>query len=163
LIYYTFGLLALGLILILIEVFIPSMGLIGALAAIAIVTGGFLAYSEDPSGLFVGYVITSGALIPLMIFTAFKVLPKTPFGKALMLSGPSFNTDEAQASEAGLADLLGMTGEALTYLRPAGIALFGDRRVDVVTQGELLEKGKTVTVLMVEGNRVVVEECAPDA
>ena len=156
-IYYTFGLLALGLVLILLEVFIPSMGILGSLAAVSIVTGGILAYTNDPSGLFVGYAITAGVLIPLLVVTAVKMLPRTSFGKAMMLQGPSFRASEAQASEMGLEELEGLTGETLTPLRPAGIAIFGDRRVDVVTQGELLGKNTAVKVIKVEGNRVVVE------
>ncbi len=156
-IYLTFGLLALGLLLILVEVFIPSMGILGTMAALAIVTGGILAYREDPGGLFVGYLITGLVLIPLMVFGGLKIMPKTRLGKSMMLSGPSFDTDDAKAAEAGLEELVGLTGETLTALRPAGIAHFGDRRVDVVTQGELLDKNSKVRVIKVEGNRVVVQ------
>ena len=155
-IYYTFGLLALGLLLILVEVFIPSMGILGTLAAASIVTGGVLAFNHDPNGLFIGYLITSVVLIPLMIFTGLKILPKTPIGKALMISGPSFSSEEAKASESGLDELVGKEGAAVTHLRPAGIAMFGDRRVDVVTQGELLDRETRIRVIKVEGNRVVV-------
>lgn len=155
-IYLSFGLLALGLVLILIEVFIPSMGMIGSLAAISIVTGGVFAYTNDPGGLFVGYLITSVVLIPLSIYAALKILPRTRFGRAVMLGGTTFSGEEAQASEEGLEELLGLAGETLTALRPAGIARFGDRRVDVVTQGELVDDGVAVKVIKVEGNRVVV-------
>jgi len=158
LLYYTFGLLALGLILILVEIFIPSMGLIGSAAAISIVIGGILAFNYDPGGVFIGYIITAVVLIPLSIFTAFKVLPKTALGKAMMLTGSSFNGSDAMAAEEGLEELLGFAGKTMTDLRPAGIVLFDDRRVDVVTQGEMLDKGITVKVIKVEGNRVVVEE-----
>jgi len=157
LLYYTFGLLALGLILILVEIFIPSMGLIGSAAAISIVIGGVMAFNQDPGGLFIGYIITAVVLIPLAIFTAFKVLPKTALGKAMMLTGTSFDGSDAMAAEDGLDELVGRIGETMTDLRPAGIVLFGDRRVDVVTQGEMLDKGVEVKVIKVEGNRVVVE------
>jgi len=160
LIYWTFGLLALGLVLILVEVFIPSMGILGTLAAISIVSGGVLAYTSDPNGIFVGYVITSIVFIPLMIFTGLKILPKTPIGRSIMLTGFSFNSAEAQATESGLEELVGMSGETYTYLRPAGIALINDRRLDVVTQGEMVDKGRPVRVIKVEGNRIVVEAIA---
>jgi len=156
-VYYTFGLLALGLILILVEVFIPSMGILGSVAAVSIVTGGILAFNHDPNGLFVGYLVTAIILIPLMIFSGLKLLPKTSLGKAMMLSGPSFSTKDAKAAEAGLDEMIGLTGEVLTPLRPAGIAMINDRRVDVVTQGDLIDRGVQIKVVKVEGNRVVVE------
>ena len=56
----------------------------------------------------------------------------------------------------GRDDLLGQTGQALTTLRPAGRVKFGDRVVDVVSEGGYIERGSAVQVLKVAGNRVVV-------
>ena len=55
-IYYAFGLLALGLVLITLEVFFPSFGLLGTLAAIAIIGGGVVAYMGETGGIFIGYL-----------------------------------------------------------------------------------------------------------
>ena len=41
-------------------------------------------------------------------------------------------------------------------IRPAGIAVFDDRRVDVVGEGDFIEEGEALEVVAVEGNRVVV-------
>jgi len=61
------------------------------------------------------------------------------------------------------ADLVGKSGVALTDLRPAGTARFGDDRVDVVTQGDFIAHGTTIQVLHVEGNRVTVREASAEA
>ncbi len=50
----------------------------------------------------------------------------------------------------------GATGEALTMLRPAGTAQFGEELVDVVSDGRLIEKGTPVRIEKIEGSRVVV-------
>jgi membrane-bound serine protease (ClpP class) len=55
------------------------------------------------------------------------------------------------------AALEGAEGEAATPLRPSGAALIRGRRVDVVTRGELVEKGARVRVIDTSGNRVVVK------
>ena len=47
---------------------------------------------------------------------------------------------------------------ALTYLRPAGMALIGGQRVNVVTEGTFIEKDVPVEVIATEGTRVVVRE-----
>jgi len=52
---------------------------------------------------------------------------------------------------------VGEEGVARTILRPAGKAEFGAALVDVVTDGEFLDRGVKVRVTMVEGDRVVVE------
>ncbi len=49
-------------------------------------------------------------------------------------------------------------GPALTQLRPSGVALINGQRVDVVTEGGLIERGAAVKVVTVEGARIVVRE-----
>jgi membrane-bound serine protease (ClpP class) len=41
-------------------------------------------------------------------------------------------------------------------LRPAGIADLEGQRVDVVSDGEFIEVGASITVVRVDGNRIVV-------
>ena len=43
-------------------------------------------------------------------------------------------------------------------VRLAGIAEIGSKRLDVVTEGTFIDKGKRLKVVAVEGNRVVVRE-----
>ena len=63
------------------------------------------------------------------------------------------NDEEARESK---EVLIGQEGVAATMLRPAGVAQFGDRRVDVVTDGEIIDADTRVTAVDVRGNRVVV-------
>ena len=53
---------------------------------------------------------------------------------------------------------VGDWGRAVSLLRPAGKARFGDRYVDVVTDGSFVNQGKQVRVVEISGNRVVVRE-----
>ncbi len=52
---------------------------------------------------------------------------------------------------------VGEVGVARTILRPAGKAEFGAALVDVVTDGEFVDRGAKVRVTLVEGDRVLVE------
>ena len=69
------------------------------------------------------------------------------------------STDESDFSSTqdGLDDLIGKQGEAKSNLRPAGFALIEGRRIDVVTRGGMIDSGRAVTVVAVEGNRVIVK------
>ena len=51
---------------------------------------------------------------------------------------------------------MGQQGEALTPLRPAGRAQFGEQAFDVVSEGGFISRGERVEVMQVAGNRVVV-------
>jgi len=82
-----------------------------------------------------------------------KYFPKSRFGKKLILQN---DAREWQGFVPQNQDLLGKEGKAHTPLRPAGIAIIDGRRIDVVTRGERLAPNTPVTVIEVEGNRVVV-------
>lgn len=51
----------------------------------------------------------------------------------------------------------GQEGQAHTDLRPAGIVIVEGRKLDVVTSGEAISKGRRIRVDRVEGNRIVVK------
>ncbi|MDT8391447.1 MAG: NfeD family protein [Lentisphaeria bacterium] len=84
-------------------------------------------------------------------------LPKTKMYGQMVLSA-SLSHESGYVSHDDRSALLGRTGVAGTLLRPAGIAFFGDQRVDVVTTGECVKKGAPVRVVDVSAGRTVVEE-----
>ena len=148
-------LLGAGLVVICFEILFPSAGLLGLLAGSCLVAGGWFAFQSGGIEAVGGFAIITVLLAPVAVIGAFKLMPHTPIGRKMILKGPSFATREA--TEEGLGDLLGKEGVAATPLRPAGIASFGPRRIDVVTRGQHLPAGAMLRVLKVEGNRVVVE------
>ena len=53
-------------------------------------------------------------------------------------------------------DLIGTEGVAATDLRPSGVGIFRDERVDIVSESEWIEEGTPVRVVSAEGYRQVV-------
>jgi membrane-bound ClpP family serine protease len=51
---------------------------------------------------------------------------------------------------------VGDRGQVVLTLRPTGKAQFGDAVVDVVAEGEFLNRGTKVEITKIRGNRVVV-------
>ncbi len=64
----------------------------------------------------------------------------------------------AQNTESQVNLTLGLKGTAATALRPSGQAKLDGQLVDVVTNGGLIDKGATIKIIEVHGNRVVVDE-----
>jgi len=100
-----------------------------------------------------------GAAILITILARF--LPRTSIYRRFILSttnppGPSL-TAAPRAFASALQLTPGMTGRALTILRPSGKAEFGSRVVDVVTEGEFISPESTVAVVSNDGMRVVVK------
>ena len=85
----------------------------------------------------------------------FRYFPKSPLGK-MFVSQSVVGNINAQRPE-----LLHLEGVAKTSLRPSGTALIGAERVDVVTEGGLIEAGTPVKVVAIEGMRVVVRAVDP--
>ncbi len=52
---------------------------------------------------------------------------------------------------------IGDIGEVISTLRPTGKAKFGDAIVDVVAEGDFVNKGTKVEIIRIHGNRVVVK------
>jgi membrane-bound serine protease (ClpP class) len=52
--------------------------------------------------------------------------------------------------------LVGMEGEALTDLRPVGVARFEGKRMDVTAELGLIPRGARVRISEVEGNLIKV-------
>ena len=56
-----------------------------------------------------------------------------------------------------LRELIGKTGETRSDLRPAGIAIIENERIDVVSDGGFIDRGQKIKVIAIDGPRVVVE------
>ena len=91
----------------------------------------------------------------LMLFSLGKYLPYNPMFKRLILVD-STSREAGFTSTDSKDDLLGLEGVALTALRPSGIALINDQRVDVVSQGDYIENGARVKVVNTTSSRVMV-------
>jgi membrane-bound serine protease (ClpP class) len=140
-----------GLLLLVAEVVFVSFGVIATMAAIALLSAVFVAFQQSVA--FGALMVAVEAIAaPVVLTFAFKLLPKTKLGKAMILAGPQAGGgDDPQ-----LRALVGRQGETVSPLRPAGFARIDGVRVDVVTRGEMLDAGCPIVVLDVAGNRVVV-------
>lgn len=143
-----------GLGLLAAEVIFVSFGVIATMAGIALLTAIFFAFQES-FAFGVTMMIVEAIASPIVLTMSFRLLPKTPFGKALILDGPATLTSAANG-DPPLQALVRRTGLTLTPLRPTGFARIDGQRVEVVTRGEMLDQNTTIVVVEVAGNRVVV-------
>jgi len=146
-------LLTTGLMMIGAEIFVPGgiLGALGGMALFGAVITGFRAFPGYGGYIAIGIVFLVGFVIYLWI----KIFPKTRIGKKMTVSN---DLSTSKAADPTLVDLAGKTGQTISQLRPAGYAMIGGRRVDVVTRGEMIEKDTVIRVVRVEGYRVIVEK-----
>ena len=143
-----------GLILLAVEVFvIPGFGWSGVLGLLATIGAIVLVVSPAPedAALTFGIVISSLTLLGL---AAWHVGSRLRAGHPLL--GGVLRRDDGYVAALPRPELEGVDGIALTDLRPAGTAQFGDERLDVVSEAGWIAAGSTVRVLRAEGYRHVV-------
>ncbi len=153
-----------GLALLLAEIFvIPGFGIAGALGLAALV-GAFVLSMTGAGDTPVVVLEAAGRVVIALLITllaalvSLRYLPRLPFARRLILSS-DLGTGPAHGS-APLSDQhwVGKRGQAASVLRPAGIAHFDGERVDVVSDGLLIERGAAIEVTHVDGNRIVVRQ-----
>ncbi|MCP4775901.1 MAG: hypothetical protein GY880_16840 [Planctomycetaceae bacterium] len=157
-IYWAFLLLAIGLFAVVLELFVPSAGILGIVAGILIVTSVVLGFMESVSyGVIVltAAVVTIPGLLALMV----KVWPYTPLGKRILLKDlkpedvlPNYIENKEQKER-----LEGQLGIAQTKMLPSGIVMVDGEKFDAVSEGFAVEKGDAIRVISVRGNHVYVE------
>jgi membrane-bound ClpP family serine protease len=155
-------LMLLGCALVVLEVFIPSGGIISILSAVAFIASIVIASWESPTtGPVTGLIFAAATVVavPMLIATAFKYWPKTPMGKAFLGELP---TDKEVLTEDPRRALLGRVGVARSKMLPSGAVEIDGQMIDAVTQGQAIEPGAYVVVMEVRANRVVVRPADKD-
>jgi membrane-bound serine protease (ClpP class) len=150
-------LVVVGLAIILLEPFVPSGGVLGLLGGGSMIAGIAMAYYYQGGVLGTIFLVACVILVPTILILGFRAFPGSFMGKRLIMDQQLKAEQGYQSADPELAALQGQVGEAITMLRPSGTARFGTKRVSVVTDGDLIEKGEKIRVLKVEGSRIVVE------
>jgi len=145
-----------GILLVLCEVFIPG-GVIGILGGVLLAIGIIGGFVHEAHGPELGMWLLFGSLVGGLagLWAWIKFFPRSPMGKRLILQR---DAKTWHGYDEGQSDLLDCEGTAHTPLRPAGTAVIGGKRIDVVTRGEMIDRRSRIRVIEVSGNRVVVEK-----
>lgn len=157
-----------GFLLILAEIFLlPGFGLAGILGFVSLLGGAYLALVKAPIPEFTWeWIHFNEAIYTLTVtiisFVAFVgisglLLPYSPLGRALMLqTALDVDAGYTAQSQNDVSRSIGLTGVALSALRPSGKGRFGTEKYDIVTRGEFVDEGTAIRIIESSGNRYVV-------
>ena len=147
----------LGLVVMVLEVFVPSGGVLGLLSLLALVAAVATAFLEQ--GVTAGMIVTGVVVVavPAVLALAFRWFPETPLGRRVLPPVPGGEDvvpglDRRRRAQ----DLVGQRGRTVSELLPWGQAEFSGRAVDAVSEGGPLEAGIAVTAVGTQGTAVVV-------
>ena len=146
--------MVLGYGLLVLEMYIPGFGAPGILGVILAILG--LVFMQPTALQALVIVIVYVALLSIALVICLRTASRGRFANSRFVL-----KDSATASheENELAYFIGKKGIAHTAMRPAGIAELDGVKLNVVSDGEFIDKDVPVKVVCVEGKRIVV---APD-
>jgi len=163
-------LLAIGVALIAVEIFILPGTIVPGLLGLGCLAFGLLLamadiYPEQPVEVSLPRfelpaikLIASMMLAFLGAALVTRLLPATPFYKALLADGDLRGPTPLETIKEERHLETGMTGTTLTVIRPSGTVDFGEGPVDVVSQGDFINRGQSVKIIEITKSRVIVEE-----
>lgn len=145
-------LLLAGFFLIGTEIFIPG-GLLGILGSAVWISAGVVGWRSfpEPWNMLSAFGLLFVGILTFIVWI--RYFPKSRVGKSLSLTD-SFEDYKSHTSDDDLA--VGTLGEAVSTLRPSGIAKFDSKRADVVADGEWIEAGQSVKISSTAGGHISV-------
>lgn len=143
-------LFAAGIICLIVEMFEPGFGVFGGAGVVLMIVDVFVLADTFAQAvvLFLGVaMIILFFVLLFFILASCGVLPKK-----LVLDSAAIQGGANPPAPVSVGDV----GNTVTRLAPSGKAEFGTLTVDIVSDGEFIEKGQAVRVTEVSGNRIVV-------
>jgi len=152
---YVWLLFAVGIILMAVEVFVPSFGILGLLGAGSLIGGVVMAAwatGHALQTLGIAFVLAAAA-VGIVVF----VFKERGIWNRFILKD-SLTSEAGYNSAVTRHELVGRDGVTVTSLRPSGTIMVDGERIDVVSEGAFIERDKAIVIVKTEGSRVVVQE-----
>ena len=144
-----------GIALIGLEMFIPG-GIVGTVGVVTLV---YAIIYVNKSTYYIAFILVVSLILAVILY----YVNRNVFHKKLMfldrlVLNDSISTENGYVASESRVELVGKKLKAYTDLRPAGVAILDNEKLDVVTDGDFIEKGNEVEIVRVEGMRIVVKK-----
>lgn len=145
--------LLVGMILIIVEVFLPGFGLPGISGIALVGLGAVLVGAHFGALTAVGVLLVIIAVLAVLVSW---VLRQAAHGESRAHAELFLHDREDFSKQTDMQVLVGKSGMTTSVLRPAGIGDFDGVRLNVVTEGGFIEKDTPIEIVRVDGSRIVV-------
>lgn len=146
----------LGLILLIIEVFMPGFGVPGIAGIVLEVSSIVMTYLSHGGVAALGITLIILAVIAIAVSLALRSVNKGRLSKSAMILNQTESVEEGYIATRDMEVFLGKEGVTTTVLRPTGMAEFEGVKLNVQSDGEYIGKDVRVRVQRVDGARVMV-------
>jgi membrane-bound ClpP family serine protease len=146
---------AVGFIFVVIEMFHPGFSAPGITGTILLILGVVITARDFTQALIMIIIIL--AILGILMALVLQSATKGRLSKIIVLK-ESQNKESGYIGTEDLEYFLGKEGITVTVLRPSGTADFDGVKMDVVSQGDFIQKDSKVRIIKVEGRRIVVKQ-----
>jgi membrane-bound ClpP family serine protease len=156
--YLGYALIAVGVVLLLADLVLMS-GIVAVLSVAALVVGVTLVFAGSDQSTGMITLIVLFVALPILAVATWRYVSQTALGKRMFLSpADQDDTFATMPSLQELEQLRGRHGRTVSALRPGGVCEFDGRRVDTITEGEMIDPGQWVRCIDVQVGRVIVRQ-----
>ncbi len=146
-------LFALGILLLVVEVILPS-SILGVIGGLMMIGGSVLAFVQYGTSGGILAVTAAIAVALLAFFIELRVLPNTRVGRRAFLTSQVTGVSAAVGREA--LELIGQPAEALTMLSPSGYVRVNGQRYEAFCQAGQVPAGALLEVIDADNFRLIV-------
>lgn len=156
---YTIAMFFVGILCVIVEMLLPTIGLLAGAGVAAMLYSVVLALGGDVHAI---TAMAAAFALAIAVFAILvKKLPSSHLWHKVVLHDQSTSKRGFVSAEEH-PELVGKVGVVQTELRPSGSVLIDGKPVDVVSEGAFLPKGESVRVVSVNGSRVVVRRAGEE-
>ena len=144
-----------GILFAILELFLPSGGILAFFSFAAFCAGVVFAFHQSMEfGLaFLGFLLVG---LPVLVWQLFAIWPHTPIGRRMLLepeNDPALAPDPEKDS---LQNLIGQMGIAKSRMMPSGIVLLDGIKYDALSEGEPIDPEAKVVVVQASKLNIIV-------
>ena len=153
--FHAWGLLALAFFLVLLELVVPSGGILGVCAGAAMLAAVVIGFLHSFT-LGAAMLMIAGFGVPLVIWLGLKLWPNTPIGRRMLNIDPEVDAARRKLEEESRNRWLGKVGVAKINLLPNGIIEIDGQSLDAISLGGAIDRGTHVEVVNVIAGKIHV-------
>ncbi len=148
--------LLVGMVLLIVEVFMPGFGIPGISGSILLIAGVVLTWMKFGAKVGLGMTVAVLAVMGIILSISMKSVKSGKLSRSeLTLEGTVNDGNKIEKEE--MQQLIGLEGKTLTALRPVGAAEFACGKLNVQSDSEFIEKDVKVRIEYILGTSIYVK------
>ncbi len=147
-----------GLVLLIVEIFVPGFGIFGIIGAIFSIVGIAVRMIIGGTVIQLLIMLTFAIVIVIIAFIIVVILARCGVLRMGLVQNKTAIPGNFAKPNKQYAKLIGKVGFATTAFRPVGAFSYKEKTYDAISTGEFIDKNSKVVVVDVKGDEIYVKK-----